>query len=165
MDLLVLPEFFSTGYQFMDRQEAIDLAEEIPGGPTCRKLADLCGAAGGTIVAGMAERAGTRVFNSARGHGPYGRPGHLSQGAPVREEKTIFDPGEEGFRVYPCAGARLGVMVCFDWAFRRRPGPWRSRGPTSSATRRTSFYVLPAEHDRAGDREPGLHGGVQPHRL
>ena len=33
-DLLVFPELFATGYQFLNRDELMRYAEPIPGGPT-----------------------------------------------------------------------------------------------------------------------------------
>ncbi len=40
-DLLVLPEFAMTGYQFITKDEVVSLAEPVPDGPTTRRLSDL----------------------------------------------------------------------------------------------------------------------------
>ena len=40
-DLLVLPEFFATGYQFTSHNEVADLAEEIPHGNTTEALLEI----------------------------------------------------------------------------------------------------------------------------
>ena len=40
-DLMVLPELFSTGYQFTSREEVSEMAEEIPEGLTCRVFMEL----------------------------------------------------------------------------------------------------------------------------
>ncbi|MCH8313062.1 MAG: acyltransferase, partial [Nitrospinae bacterium] len=37
-DLFVLPELFTTGYQFTSREEALELAESIPDGVTTQAL-------------------------------------------------------------------------------------------------------------------------------
>jgi predicted amidohydrolase len=37
-DLVVLPELFNTGYQFVSMEEVENLAEEIPSGMTCQTL-------------------------------------------------------------------------------------------------------------------------------
>ncbi len=37
-DLFVLPELFTTGYQFVSREEALELAETIPDGNTTKDL-------------------------------------------------------------------------------------------------------------------------------
>ena len=33
------------------------------------------------------------------------------------EEKLIFDPGAESLPVFDFRGARVGLMICFDWIF------------------------------------------------
>jgi 5-aminopentanamidase len=116
-DLAVLPELFATGYQFVDRAEALALAEPIPDGPTCRQLRELAAASGTTLVAGLAERAGDQVFNSAVLMRPDGthelyRKVHL-----FWDEKVVFDAGDLGFPVFAACGTTLGIMICFDWIF------------------------------------------------
>ena len=37
-DLVVLPELFTTGYQFISLEEVKELAEEIPSGSSCAEL-------------------------------------------------------------------------------------------------------------------------------
>ena len=64
-DLLVLPELFNTGYQFRSLEEARNLSEPIPGGPTTGFLMDWARASGLVIVAGLAEREGYILYNSA----------------------------------------------------------------------------------------------------
>ena len=64
-DLAVLPELFATGYQFRDRDELSRLAEPVPDGPTCTALQEHAATTGTTLVAGLAERDGDRLFNSA----------------------------------------------------------------------------------------------------
>ncbi len=116
-DLAVLPELFATGYQFVDRDETHALAESVPDGPTCQRLREFAGASGTTLVAGLAERADDRVFNSAVLIRPDGtheiyRKVHL-----FWDEKVIFDPGNLGFPVFTACGTTIGLMICFDWIF------------------------------------------------
>ena len=59
-DLIVLPELFNTGYQFVSEDEARDLAEPIPDGETCAALIHLARERGTHIAAGIAERDGAR---------------------------------------------------------------------------------------------------------
>src|SRR5512139_3163386 len=72
LDLLVLPEFFATGYQFRSRDEVETLSEEVPGGATTEFLIELTRTGGMHVVAGLPERAGGRYFNSAVLVGPQG---------------------------------------------------------------------------------------------
>ena len=44
-DLIVLPELFASGYQFVSQQEVITLSESVPDGPTTRRLGRACKAA------------------------------------------------------------------------------------------------------------------------
>jgi 5-aminopentanamidase len=116
-DVVVLPELFSTGYQFVSREEAFELAEEVPGGRTCGVFHDVAHLANMHLVFGIAERDGDRLFNSAVVMGPNGFIGRYRKSHLFFEEKNIFDPGDTGFKVFDIGIARLGVMICFDWWF------------------------------------------------
>jgi len=116
-DLFVLPELFNTGYYFLNRSEAEGLAEEIPSGETCRVLAKVAKEKSCFIVAGLAEKAGNRLFNSSILIGPEGylttyRKIHLFD-----EEKLWFDPGDTPFFVIDIGMCKIGMMICFDWIF------------------------------------------------
>ena len=65
-DLLVLPELFATGYHITSIDEARSLAESIPGGITTDFLISLSKSRNMTIVAGLAERCGDKIYNSER---------------------------------------------------------------------------------------------------
>ena len=56
-DLMVLPELFNTGYQFVSREETLDLAEDMPSGMTCETLTVLAKSKGMYLVFGMAIQA------------------------------------------------------------------------------------------------------------
>jgi predicted amidohydrolase len=116
-DLMVLPELFTSGYQFISKQEALDLAEEIPVGPTTSRLVELARDKKMIISAGLPERKGSRCYNSSVLIGPKGfvavyRKTHL-----FHEEKLWFSPGDTGFLVHRIGDIRVGMMVCFDWFF------------------------------------------------
>jgi predicted amidohydrolase len=116
-DLIVLPELFNTGYQFVSRDEAFYLAEEIPSGRTCQVLIDIARSRGSYFVFGMAEKEGKKLFNSGAIVGPEGFIGRYRKTHLFYEEKYIFDQGDTGFRVFDIGMARLGLMICFDWWF------------------------------------------------
>jgi len=120
-DLAVLPELFSTGYQFTSRAEAFAMAENLRedpiSGTVCNALTEAAAASGTTIVAGLAEKDGDRLFNSSVLIRPDGsreiyRKVHL-----FLDEKSIFDPGDLGFPVFEACGTTIGMMICFDWIF------------------------------------------------
>lgn len=112
-DLMVLPELFNTGYNFQTKREAESVAEYAPKGFTTEKLREASASHHTMIVAGIAEKKGTNIFNSAvvvkngKFLGTY-RKVHLFE-----NEKKFFKPGHE-FKVF---ADRVGVMVCFDWYF------------------------------------------------
>lgn len=116
-DLIVLPELFTTGYQFISRREVAELSEAIPTGRTTRLLTELARDCNLWLVAGLSERDGKRLYNSSVLVGPKGyvttyRKVHLFD-----EEKKWFSPGRGGFRVHSIGKARIGIMICFDWFF------------------------------------------------
>lgn len=116
-DLMVLPELCVTGYQFVSQEEVFRLAEAVPDGRTTTRLAEIAARRGMTIVAGLAERAGTRCFNSAVVVGPKGFIGCYRKTHLFFEETLFFSPGDTGFQVWDIGPAKIGVMICFDWYY------------------------------------------------
>jgi len=115
-DLWVLPELFASGYNFKTKAEAARCAEKAPDGPLCGLLKAWTAAKGCAVVAGIPEKAGSKLYNSAV----------FVQGAKVRvyrkthlfgNEKKFFAPGDSGFWVEDVKGVKVGVMICFDWFF------------------------------------------------
>lgn len=129
-DLYVLPELFATGYQFSSRAEVARLAEPVPAGRTCRTLIAFARRHRCAIVAGLPERAGRRVYNSAVVIGPRGYLGRYRKLHLFGEETRWFAPGNMAgntWSIGPFGGSggsggsgesiTIGVMVCFDWFF------------------------------------------------
>ncbi|MCE3222398.1 MAG: putative N-carbamoyl-D-amino acid hydrolase [Nitrospira sp.] len=116
-DLIVLPELFATGYQFISKEEVLRLAEPVPDGETTKWLADLARRRRVTIVAGLPERAGLQCFNSAVVVGPKGFIGCYRKTHLFFEETLFFMPGDSGFHVWDIGIAKVGVMICFDWFY------------------------------------------------
>ncbi|MBI5562949.1 MAG: acyltransferase [Deltaproteobacteria bacterium] len=116
-ELIVLPELFSTGYRFKGRKEALGLAEDAGEGYASTVLLEAAKAKKTHIVAGFAERKGSRVYNSAMLIGPKGLIGVYRKAHLFWDEKKIFDPGDTPLRVHDIGKARVGMMICFDWVF------------------------------------------------
>lgn len=116
-DLFVLPELFAVGYQFTSQREAERLSEPVPDGVTTKRLIALAKRRKCAIVAGLAERKGRALFNSAVVVGPNGFIGLYRKSHLFYEETLWFSPGNTGFKVFHAGGAVIGVMVCFDWFF------------------------------------------------
>ena len=116
-DLIVLPELFATGYQFVSQGEVARLAEPVPDGATTKRLVEIARRRGVTIVAGLPERAGAQYFNSAVVVGPKGFIGCYRKTHLFFEETLFFTPGDTGFHVWDIGMAKVGVMICFDWFY------------------------------------------------
>jgi predicted amidohydrolase len=120
-DLIVLPELFSTGYFFRTAEELRPLAEALDG-PTIGALHAMADRKGATLVAGFAELAEGRLFNSAAILRPDRSPAVYRKTHLFYREKQVFAPGDTGFQVLDCrtrggVDFRLGTMICFDWYF------------------------------------------------
>jgi len=116
-DLIVLPELAFTGYYFKDRAETLALAEDPAASNTVESLTALCKERDFYLVTGFSEKKRDKVFNSSLLLGPEGiihtyRKLHL-----FNEEKNWFDPGDTLLEVQEVRGAKIGMMICFDWIF------------------------------------------------
>jgi len=116
-DLIVLPELFASGYQFVSQQEMTTLSESVPDGPTTQRLIDLAKRRRMVIVAGLPERVGATCYNSAVVVGPSGFIGCYRKTHLFFEETLFFTPGDTGFQVWDVGMSKIGVMICFDWYY------------------------------------------------
>jgi N-carbamoylputrescine amidase len=116
-DLVVLPELCNSGYVFASRGEAFALAEEIPSGPTVKAWAERAARHRLYLVAGICERAGGNLYNSAVVLGPEGYLGTFRKVHLWNEETLYFEPGDLGFPVFHTPIGRIGVAICYDGWF------------------------------------------------
>jgi len=149
--LYVLPELCCTGYQFKSREEAFSLAESAEGGPSLDIIAAAARRLDAAVVIGFPERgrpveAGDElraegIFNSALLLGPDGPLGLYRKTHLFYKEKTVFYPGDTGFRVFPWRGINIGIAICFDWFF---PESFRTLAlKGASVIAHTANLVLP----------------------
>ncbi|GLS46824.1 nitrilase family protein [Methylobacterium brachythecii] len=115
--LVVLPELANTGYVFQSTDEAAALAEEVPTGPTSEAWGALAIELGIHIVAGITERAGDALFNSALLTGPNGPIGVYRKAHLWDRENLFFRKGDLGFPVFETSIGKLGVAICYDGWF------------------------------------------------
>jgi N-carbamoylputrescine amidase len=115
--LVVLPELSNTGYMFQSREEAFALSEPIPGGPTVKAWSAITAKHGLHLVAGICERDGAKLFNSAVLIGPSGYIGTFRKVHLWNEENLYFEPGDLGFPVFHTAIGRIGMAICYDGWF------------------------------------------------
>jgi predicted amidohydrolase len=115
-DLVVLPELFATGYLFESREELAKLAEEADG-PTVTALKGLSTEFNTALVATVAERAGDDIFNTCYAVSAGEVVGVYRKIHLFDREKNVFSAGDMQFPVVTIKGARIGLMICFDWIF------------------------------------------------
>jgi N-carbamoylputrescine amidase len=115
--LVVLPELSNTGYVFQSRDEAFALAEPVPAGPTVRAWSEVAAKHKVHLVAGICERDGAKLFNSAVLIGPNGYIGTFRKVHLWNEENLYFEPGDLGFPVFHTAIGRIGMAICYDGWF------------------------------------------------
>ena len=115
--LVVLPELANSGYVFADRDEAFSLAEELPNGATAQLFTEAARRLGIHIVAGIAERAGERLYNSAIFTGPSGPIGVYRKLHLWGDEKRFFEPGDLGVPVFDTPLGRIAIAICYDGWF------------------------------------------------
>lgn len=114
--LLLLPELAMCGYLFESQKNLLAAAEPVPDGASTKAMCALSRKYDCTIVFGLGERDGDRIYNTAvvvsRGNyvGKY-RKIHLSD-----LEKKLFDRGREN-PVFEVEGLKIGVQICFDLWF------------------------------------------------
>jgi len=115
--LVVLPELSNTGYMFLSREEAFAVSEPVPDGRTVRAWSEVAAKHRLHLVAGICERAGAKLFNSAVLIGPDGYIGTFRKVHLWNEENLYFEPGDLGFPVFHTAIGRIGMAICYDGWF------------------------------------------------
>jgi len=115
--LIVLPELCNSGYVFESRDEALELSEPVPGGPTCDAWQEVCAEYGAYMVAGICERDGASLYNSSVVIGPKGHVGTFRKLHLWNEENLYFEPGNLGLPVFRTEKGRIATFICYDGWF------------------------------------------------
>jgi predicted amidohydrolase len=115
-DLIVLPELFTTGYLFLDKVETGKYAESVSNSHTIDVFHNLSKEKNAVIVGGFAEKDGEKIYNSQfviyEEKVAIYRKAHL-----FYKEKFLFDKSNSKYVIFDTGGAKLGLMICFDWMF------------------------------------------------
>jgi predicted amidohydrolase len=146
--LVIFPECAVTGYVFETLEEALDVAEPVPGYAS-QQLLEMAADSGSFIVAGLLERVGDRVYNTAILAGPYGleavyRKTHvLCLGV-----DRFTTPGDVPFTVHDLPFGRIGILICYDLRF---PEPARIL-----ALKGVQAIVLPTNWPQSSTIQPDV---------
>lgn len=116
-DLIVLPELCNTGYAFASLQELDAAAEPVPGGHTTEAWLEKAIQKEIYIAAGIAEKEGAHIYNSAVVIGPEGFIGTYRKNHLWYNEKLFFQPGNLGFPIFDLPFGKLGIQICYDFFF------------------------------------------------
>lgn len=116
IDLVVLPELFSTGYFFDSSNEYFDIAEEVPNGYTTTRLCEIAKKANCHIVGAIAEKENEKLYVTAIVVGPSGYIGKQRKRHLTNHEVSLFTCGEESV-VFDINGCKVGVLICFEGWF------------------------------------------------
>ncbi len=124
-DIIVFPECALTGYCFATLEEAMSVAEPIPG-PSVQAMQAKCRERGVHAIVGMVEEAAEGCYNAAVLVGPDGmvekyRKTHL----PFLGLDQLATPGDTPYAPYQAGDARVGMLICYDLVF---PEPSRILG-------------------------------------
>ena len=159
VDLLILPELCTSGY-LLDRDQAERLAIELPGDGV-EPFEQLARHLGAWVIAGVIEKSGAALYNTALVVGPEGWVGKQRKLHITRLESALFQPGTE-LETFQLGVHTLGIVTCFDAWFpevsrrlvRRRtadPSPTRNN-PHSSFGQLRGWALARAEWSRVGVR-------------
>ena len=149
-NLIVLPELANTGYLFASRQDAYLHAESIPEGPSTQAWIDFAAHHQVYLVAGLAERDGMQLFDTAVLLGPDGFIGKYRKAHLWHREKLWFTPGNLGFPVFETPIGRIGLMICWDIWFPEVPRLLTQQGADIICSLNNWVWTPPPLFDEAG---------------
>lgn len=116
-ELVVLPECATSGYVFGSEKEAARSAESVPG-PSVEALERACARLGLHCVAGLLERDGNHLHNTAVLVGPEGLVGRYRKThLPLLGVDRFVAPGDEPPGVFDTPLGRIGIEICYDLRF------------------------------------------------
>ncbi|MGG5578591.1 carbon-nitrogen hydrolase family protein [Myroides sp. C15-4] len=116
-DLLVLPEFFTTGYAMDTKEEILPFVEDLRDSPTVDFLSNLLAETGNGYISGTIPEIdqgvlyNTSILVGAQGLVASYRKIHLPD-----YEKRFFQAGDTAV-VFPSNHGNIGLTVCFDCWF------------------------------------------------
>lgn len=115
--LAVFPEAAVTGYCFDSLEEAIAVAEPVPG-ESVERLTATCKSLGTHVIYGTLERACDKIYNAALLVGPRGLVGKYRKvHLPFLGVDRFASHGDLPFAVHQAGELRVGMLICYDGSF------------------------------------------------
>ena len=115
--LAVFPEAALTGYVFSNLDEAMPLAEPVPG-PSTDAVAAACRRLNLHAVIGLLEKDGSSYYNASALVGPAGLIGKYRKlHLPYLGVDRFVTPGDLPPEVHETAIGRIGLAICYDLDF------------------------------------------------
>jgi predicted amidohydrolase len=112
--LIVFPECALTGYCFTGLDEAMPMAETVPG-PSTAKLAEATRKLDCTAIVGLLECEGERLYNAAAVISPKGVLGaHRKAHLPCLGIDWCTIPGDRPLQVFDTPHGKIGINICYD---------------------------------------------------
>lgn len=122
-DLWVFPEMCVTGYMVNSREELLNLAESVVGGPSVKRLQNIARKNKTVLVVGLPEKVCGEIFNTAVVVGSDGLIAKNQKSHLFLKEKLYFSPGQTGPTLFTLGETKIGLGICYDYMF---PEYWRS---------------------------------------
>lgn len=115
--LIVFPECVLTGYVFSSVEEAISVAEPIPG-PSTDKIVATSRELNVYVVIGLLEKDGEKCYNAVALLGPRGLVGKYRKvHLPYLGVDRFVNHGDIPFTVYDTDVGNIGMGICYDATF------------------------------------------------
>jgi len=115
--LTIFPECAISGYCFESLEEAMPVAEPVPG-PSCQAMIEACQRLNVYTIIGLLEADGDRLFNTAVLIGPDGLIGRYRKThLPFLGIDRFTTSGAEPFEVFEAGDLRVGINICYDGVF------------------------------------------------
>jgi predicted amidohydrolase len=111
-DLIVLPELCFSGYSFLSKNSVFPFADNSAQKEILNRLSIIAKTKGIYLIAGMAEKEGNKLYNSAIVIGPEGYIGKHRK-INLSKNEMIFDRGKS-LEIFKIGNVKIGIAICFE---------------------------------------------------
>ena len=113
-EVISFHELSVTAYTFfkdLDKTQVFDLAEEIPNGPSCQALIEISKKYSLTLLAGLVERSGDKVFNT---YICVDHTGVITKFRKIHPFISSFISAGNDYVLFDLKGWKCGILICYD---------------------------------------------------